>query len=141
MFNQILVVCTGNICRSPMSEYLFKRVRPDLHISSAGIAGLTGYPADERAILSMDRLSIDMHAHVARKLNREHLIKADLVLVMDLQQQKYIEQNWPFTKGKVFRLGHWHNMDIADPFQQDQQFFYNTCQLIQDCVDDWVKYL
>lgn len=138
-FNNILVVCIGNICRSPMGEYFFKQIKPELNISSAGISGMIGYPADEKAILCMDRLNIDMRAHVAQKLNTEHIKQADLILVMSQRQQKHIEQTWSFAKGKVFRLGHWRNTDIADPYQHDQQFFDNTCQLIQDCVNDWSK--
>ena len=46
--NNILVVCVGNICRSPMAEYLLKQQFPQLHIESAGISGLVGHNADER---------------------------------------------------------------------------------------------
>lgn len=139
--HNILIVCVGNICRSPMGEYFFKQVHPELNISSAGISGMIGYPADEKAILCMDRLNIDMRSHIARKLGSEHLKQADLILVMSMRQQKHIEQTWPFSKGKVFRLGHWRNTDIADPYQHDQQFFDNTCRLIQDCVNDWAKHV
>ncbi|ERS03604.1 protein-tyrosine-phosphatase [Acinetobacter sp. COS3] len=137
----ILVVCVGNICRSPMAEYFLKADYPNLHIESAGISGLIGHPADEKAILCMHQLNIDMGAHVAKKLNAEHLKNADLVLVMSHNQQKHIEQTWPFAKGKVFRLGHWQNKNVPDPYQHDQTFFDHTCQLIQDCVSDWKNYI
>lgn len=137
----ILVVCVGNICRSPMAEYFLKIDHPKLNIESAGISGLTGHPADEKALLCMNQLNIDMRAHIARKLNAEHLKTADLVLVMSLNQQKHIEQTWPFAKGKVFRLGHWQNKNVPDPYQHDQTFFDQTCQLIQQCVNDWKNYI
>ncbi|EAM8864646.1 low molecular weight phosphotyrosine protein phosphatase, partial [Salmonella enterica] len=103
----ILVVCIGNICRSPMAEYFLKQEYPHLEIESAGISGLVGHTADEKASLCMQRFGIDMSPHVAKKLNAELIKKADLVLVMSQNQQKHIEQNWPFAKGKTFRLGHW----------------------------------
>lgn len=137
----ILVVCVGNICRSPMAEYLLKQQHPLLHIESAGISGLTGHPADAKAQLCMQRLSIDMVEHIAKKLNAEQLKKADLVLVMSNNQQKHIEQTWPFAKGKIFRLGHWQSKNVPDPYQHDQAFFDETCQLIQQCVTDWKKYI
>lgn len=137
----ILVVCVGNICRSPMAEYLLKQQHPDLQIESAGISGLTGYPADDKAQLCMHRLNIDMQSHIAKKLNTEQLKQADLILVMSNNQQKHIEQTWPFAKGKVFRLGHWQNKNVPDPYQHDQVFFDNTCQLIQQCVADWKNYI
>ncbi|MCH7392168.1 low molecular weight protein-tyrosine-phosphatase [Acinetobacter dispersus] len=137
----ILVVCVGNICRSPMAEYLLKQQYPNLHIESAGISGLIGYTADDKAQLCMQRLNIDMSAHIAQKLNAGHLKQADLILVMSNNQQKHIEQTWPFAKGKVFRLGHWQNKNVPDPYQHDQAFFDNTCQLIQQCVTDWKNYI
>ncbi|TXH55678.1 MAG: low molecular weight phosphotyrosine protein phosphatase [Bacteroidia bacterium] len=140
-FKNILIVCIGNICRSPMAEYLLKAEYPQLHIESAGISGLTGHPADDKAVLCMQHLNIDMRKHVARKLNIEHLKKADLILVMSLNQQKHIEQTWPFSKGKVFRLGHWQHKNVPDPYQHDQVVFDETCQLIQQCIADWKTYL
>ena len=137
----ILVVCIGNICRSPMAEYFLKQQYPHLQIESAGIAGVVGHAADEKASLCMQRFEIDMSAHIAKKLNAELIKKADLVLVMSQNQQKHIEQTWPFAKGKTFRLGHWQSKNIADPYQRDQTFFDDTCQLIQDCIADWKKYL
>ncbi|WP_087544445.1 low molecular weight protein-tyrosine-phosphatase [Acinetobacter sp. WCHA29] len=137
----ILVVCVGNICRSPMAEYLLKQDYPQLMIDSAGISGLSGHPADDKAQLCMQHLSIDMSGHIAKKLNAEHLKKADLILVMSKNQQAHIEQTWPFAKGKVFRLGHWQNKNVPDPYQHDQAFFDETCQLIQQCVTDWKNYI
>ena len=137
----ILVVCIGNICRSPMAEYLLKQQYPQLHIESAGIAGLTGHAADEKAQLCMRHLNIDMSAHIAKKLNLELLKKADLILVMSHSQQKHIEQTWPFAKGKIFRLGHWRDKNVSDPYQHDQTVFNETCILIQNCIADWKKYI
>nr|WP_314367809.1 low molecular weight protein-tyrosine-phosphatase [uncultured Acinetobacter sp.] len=137
----ILVVCVGNICRSPMAEYLLKQDYPQLTIDSAGISGLSGHPADDKAQLCMQHLGIDISGHIAKKLNAEHLKKADLILVMSKNQQAHIEQTWPFAKGKVFRLGHWQNKNVPDPYQHDQAFFDETCQLIQQCVTDWKNYI
>ena len=133
----ILVVCVGNICRSPMAEYLLKQQHPLLHIESAGISGLIGHSADAKAQLCMQQLSIDMTGHIAKKLNAEQIRKADLVLVMSNNQQKHIEQTWPFAKGKIFRLGHWQGQNVPDPYQHDQAFFDQTCRNIHSYVQDW----
>lgn len=135
----ILMVCVGNICRSPMAEYFLKQQRPELNVFSAGISSLTGEPADDKAIVCMDRLNIDMRPHIAQKLNADLLKKADLILVMSTRQQQHLEQTWGFCKGKVFRLGHWQNQNVEDPYQHDQAFFDQTCQAIQSYVQDWVK--
>lgn len=140
-FKNILVVCIGNICRSPMAEYFLKDAYPNRKIHSAGISGLVGHPADDKALQCMQNFGINMQDHVARKLNAELVKNADLILVMSQNQQKHIEQTWPYAKGKTFRLGHWREKNIADPYQHDQAFFNDTCQLIQDCIADWKKHL
>ena len=58
--NHILVVCIGNICRSPMAEYFLRQQYPHLKIESAGISGLVGHAADEKANVCMQRVGIDM---------------------------------------------------------------------------------
>ena len=137
----ILVICVGNICRSPMAEYFFKQSYPHLNIESAGISGLIGEGADAKAIQCMDALNIDMRPHIARKLNSYLIKKADLILVMSLNQQKHLEQTWPFAKGKVFRLGHWQHKNVPDPYQHDQAFFDETCRNIQAYVSDWKSHI
>ena len=137
----ILVICIGNICRSPMAEYMLKQAYSNRLVHSAGISGLTGHPADEKAKKCMQQLGINISAHVARKLNAELIRQADLILVMSQNQQKYIEQQWPFAKGKTFRFGHWRGRNIPDPFQHEQVVFDETCQLIQDCISDWTQHI
>ncbi|TCB80464.1 low molecular weight protein-tyrosine-phosphatase [Acinetobacter sp. ANC 4173] len=137
----ILVVCIGNICRSPMAEYFLKQEFPQLHVESAGISGLVGHNADDKAILCMQRHGIDMQTHIAKKLNADLIKKSDLILVMSQNQQKHIEQTWPFSKGKTFRLGHWQGKNVPDPYQHEQAVFDDTCQLIQNCINDWKKYI
>ncbi|GAA5000625.1 low molecular weight protein-tyrosine-phosphatase [Acinetobacter puyangensis] len=124
-----------------MAEYFFKQQFPHLFISSAGISGLTGHPADDKAIHCMDRLNIDMRPHVARKLNADLIKKANLILVMSNNQQVHLEQTWPFAKGKTFRLGHWQNRNVQDPYQHDQAFFDQTCLNIQSYVQDWASHI
>lgn len=140
-FQRFLVVCIGNICRSPMAEYLLKQKNPTLNVSSAGINAVVGCCADDKAIHSMQQLGIDISAHNARQLDGAMLKQADLVLVMTTSQQQFIEKTWAFSKGKVFRLGHWRNKDILDPYKKDQNFFNETCSMIQHTLTDWHKYL
>lgn len=138
-FQNILIVCIGNICRSPMAEYLIKHDFPQLNISSAGISALVDHPADEKAQHCLQKLNIDLSEHKAKQLTTEMLKNADLVLVMSNRQQQHIEKLWPFAKGKIFRLGHWRSENIADPYQHEQHFFDDICSQIQKCTADWGK--
>lgn len=137
----ILVVCIGNVCRSPMAEYLLKQKYPHLHIESAGISALVGHPVDNKVITTMSRYKIDLRNHVAKQLNASLIREADLVLVMSQNQLKHIEQKWSFSTGKIFRLGHWQNKNVADPYQHEQFVFDDACTLIQSCISDWQPYI
>ncbi len=140
-FQNVVVVCIGNICRSPMAEALLKQTYPDKNISSAGLEGLVGHPADPMAIECMSEIGADISSHIARKLDSATLVQADLVFAMTTQQVKIIEDRWGFTKGKVFRLCHWSNKNISDPYQKDKLAFMLAKDLVQEGVDDWGKYL
>ena len=136
-FNNILVVCVGNICRSPMAEALLQQQHPNLLVVSAGIQALVGESADEKAITVMDAINIDIRAHRAQQLT-SHLLQAyDLILCMSYEQEKWIKQQWPYQRGKVFRLGHWLNTNIADPYTKSIDVFYDTRDLINQAVISW----
>jgi len=137
----ILVVCVGNICRSPMAEFFLKNQFPQLSIGSAGLSAMVGHAADDKAIACMDSLNIDMRSHIARQINAELIKKADLILVMSKNQAQHIEQKWPFAKGKVFLLGHWQSQNVPDPYKHDQAFFDETCKNIRTYVADWQSHL
>lgn len=137
----ILVVCTGNICRSPMVEYFLKQQLPQLNIQSAGLAALVGQPADSKAIISMDQYKIDIRPHIAKQINLDLIKWADIIFVMTQNQKKHIEIMWPFAYGRVFRIGHWKNQDVGDPYQHDQIFFNEICCLIQMFSLDWQSHI
>ena len=68
MFNKILVVCVGNICRSPTAERLLKQLNPALTVSSAGLGALVGKGADPRAISVAQANNLSLENHYARQI-------------------------------------------------------------------------
>src|SRR5579859_6767949 len=117
MIKRLLMVCIGNVCRSPMAVGVMQNMFPDFQTSSAGLDALVGSPADELAVALMNERGIEIGSHRARQISRSIALEADLILVMDRQQQKQLEQLYPETKGRVFRLGQWIDEDIPDPFR------------------------
>lgn len=99
MFNSILVVCTGNICRSPIGERLLRQQLPDAQVSSAGIIGLEGRPADATAKAVALRHGVSLEGHVARKVTRYLLQKSDLILVMEPEHLRFIASVAPENRG------------------------------------------
>jgi protein-tyrosine phosphatase len=143
VFKSILVVCVGNICRSPMAEAMLQRRlhNRDISVSSAGLGALVGHQADEIAQNLMSERQIDISGHRARQLDTTLLRDADLVLVMEGWQQREIEQQFPTTRGKVFRIGHWGNFDIADPYRKPREAFEAALIAIERGIEEWMKRL
>lgn len=139
MIKRILVVCVGNICRSPMAEGLLKRALPGHEISSAGLSAMTGYGADQIAVQIMSEQGIDIGMHRARMVTDVLMKTSDLILVMDSQQLQQISVEYPYTRGKVFRLGESVKRDIPDPYRQDYEVFRSVFDLIVDGSSAWVK--
>lgn len=139
MFNDILVVCAGNICRSPMGEGLLKAHLPHKKVHSAGLIAMVNHPADPLAIACMDEIGVDISAHRARQITQAMVKQADLVLVMSTEQVRSIEQQWPFAKGKTFRIGHWNNASVPDPYRHPKEAFEHARALLVDGVSAWLK--
>ena len=133
----ILVLCIGNICRSPIAEALLKQHFPDKTIWSAGLGALVGNPADPLSIQVAAAHGVDMSAHRAQQLASWMCQSAGLILVMEQGHKTEIEQLYPLVRGKVFRLGEIGKFDIADPYTQPLEAFETTYTDIARGVADW----
>ena len=136
-FDHILVVCVGNICRSPMALELLKQRFPNKIIDSAGVGALVGHPADPAALEIMSKQQIDITSHIAKQIDEQLAKKVDLIFTMSDGQTKWIEERWPFCRGKTFKLGHWMEKDIADPYQHEMSAFETAYQDIVDGIEQW----
>lgn len=136
-FNNILVVCVGNICRSPIAAALLKHYYPQKHIDSAGLSAVVGQHADAKAMAVMALDNIDMSDHIAKQISEDLVKKADLIFTMSINQTKWIENQWPHCRGKTFKLGHWIDKDIADPYGHDQLAFETAKQDIIHSLELW----
>ncbi|MGH8529120.1 MAG: low molecular weight protein-tyrosine-phosphatase [Nevskiales bacterium] len=145
MIRNILVVCTGNICRSPMAEGLLRSVygkRVDFSVSSAGVAALVGESPAEEAVTAMRSHGIDISACRARQCDGKLLTQADLVLVMEEMQRKWIHYQHPQTRGKVFLMGHWRKGEVVpDPYGQPHERFEQVLLQLDQHVKDWLQVL
>lgn len=135
----ILVVCEGNICRSPMAQGLLAAALPTMQVRSAGLGALVGMPADVTALQLMRERGIDLRAHRATQINRAMCLESDIVLVMDSEQRTRLESLYPQARGRVFRLGEYTKRDIPDPYRQGQQAFRDALTLIDEGAQEWLR--
>lgn len=136
--NSILFICIGNICRSPMAEGLLKHAQPDLAVLSAGIDALVGGPADPLSVALLREHGIDISEHRARSLASWMANEADVILTMDAGQKRFIENKYPESKCKVFRLCEGWQCDIPDPYRHGPDAFRHAFDLISQGVDELV---
>lgn len=141
VINSLLVVCTGNICRSPMAAALFKECARErahvLEVGSAGVAALLGRAPPEPVLALMQARGLDVCGHRARQFTGELGTHHDLLLVMEREQQRYIERTWPLLKGRVRRLGEFRDADVPDPYGMPEKFYTQCLAQIENDVEAW----
>jgi protein-tyrosine phosphatase len=135
----VLVVCEGNICRSPMAQGLIATAAPRLSVHSAGLSALSGMPADDAAVRLMGALHIDITSHRAVQITSEACQHADLVLAMTAEQRKLIEQRYPVARGRVFRIAEFSKRDVPDPYRRPEGAFREALALIDQGVREWLR--
>lgn len=144
MFKKILIVCIGNICRSPTAEHLLaSALEPSgILVSSAGLAALRGQPLEPTACQVLAEHGHVPQAHKARQLSAEAVSDADLILVMEQRHINGVLELAPEARGKVFLLGKWlHDLEIDDPYRQGKPAFVHAYALIEQATQAWVQRL
>ena len=123
----ILFVCSGNSCRTPMAEGLMKskisvRFKSAVQVRSAGTLGINGNPATDFAIITAGKLGANITRHRSQGVTEKLVKESDLILAMASEHKDFLDKHYPGIRENVFLLRAFAsdpkgkvNQDIADP--------------------------
>jgi protein-tyrosine-phosphatase len=138
----VLVVCTGNVCRSPMVKALLRRemaargLDNEVFVDSAGTYAMVGHPASQGSVNAMAERGLDINDHRAKQLTADLVEQADVIIVMEERHRRSIFVTWPRAVRKTLLLselsgGH---DDVEDPYGGEQWEYDQTADLIEEYV-------
>jgi protein-tyrosine-phosphatase len=143
------LVCTGNICRSPLAEALMRRVlaergRDGFEVESAGTGAWEGAPASEGAYLVGLEHGLDLSDHRARLLTKDLVKRADIVLTMARHHRQRAQELG--GEGRTYLLGEYAGRkgpeaEVGDPFGSDLEVYRSTFEELDDLVNKAVDRL
>lgn len=143
MFN-ILVVCTANICRSPVAQVFLSQhlSGKQVQIQSAGTLAVDGNYADSTMQILMNtefpEMSPQLSNHFSRALMPSHLSNADLVLCMEQSHLDWVNKLQPIALGKTKLLTHWGSQEmISDPVGSSKQTYWHSFKKIESACELW----
>lgn len=148
MSKQLIFICTGNVCRSPMAEYLFRRRRPaglPWEAVSRGVFAANGAPASPEAIEVMAEEGIDLTPHRSRMLGPEDMEASDLMVCMTRSHQQEIVRHYPDRAASIRLMTSFGTTDdqpdIPDPIAMPAHVYRRVRDMLDEAMADLILYL
>ena len=136
----ILFVCTGNTCRSPMAEALYKSITGKDAIS-AGLSAVNGSRASEHSVSVMAKRGIDIKEHLSRQIDISMLEEASAVLTMTEGHKAMLLYAAPEFSEKIFTIYEWAGKsgDVADPYGGSEEVYEECAKELEELIREGEK--
>ncbi len=140
----IMMICAGNMCRSPFAEYYMRARLEKAGIEhecfSRGLLAMPGRKVPSTAQRIGLEFGVDMSTHVSQTLLAPDVDRAAMIMVMEAGQRQHLSKMRPASIGKVFLLS--QPMDgktVRDPMGRDDEYFRKVYGEITTMVDAWIQ--
>mgnify|MGYP003730920445 FL=1 len=146
---KILLVCSGNTCRSPMAKIIMEQLLKNANIhniavESAGLYTTNGLPASEAAQIVMQEIGMDISTHTSQVVNEELMTEADLILAMTREHRRFLTGLFPQKKHQIFTLGEFigqPELDIEDPYGLGLEAYRKSVQQLKEILTVVMNFL
>jgi protein-tyrosine phosphatase len=139
LMNTLLVVCTANVCCSPMAQAILTRALPDTRVMSGGFFAVAGMTPHSEVVKLMHSEGYDIQGHRAKAIASPMLDAASLILVMTSRQKHTIERCFPSARGKTFRFG--ENRDVMEPCMNGRTRHSAAFMEIREGAERWAWHI
>jgi len=129
---RVLMVCTGNTCRSPLAQVLLQGLRSDWEVASAGVMAEPGPASRHSQMVALER-GLDLSTHQARQVGAELLDWADHVLCMTEGHRKALQQRFPGVHAETLKP------QIGDPVGQPLDAYRDCADQLTKALQDWLQ--